>query len=790
MIRNYLKIAFRNLWKNKLFSFINIMGLGLAIPFALMALMQLQGSFEFDNFHPNSDKIYRIITDEKSNENGVSHYASSPYLLADNLRNNYTSVEKATKVVRQFGWELNNRLKNIHVNTIYVEPTFFEIFGFRLAKGSIPTDPNSLILSQETAQKFFNDSNPIGQFLTHPTYGSFKITGVLMPFKRGTQFRSDVMVSMATFEKFNADQLKPSSWAKLETHTFVKLASNAQPQALDLALVEISKKTNTFLSAAKKTNSFRKQALADISPNTEDLRYNPYVEDLQDIYFNFSIPFMILLLAGFNYTNLTLARSLSRSKEVGVRKVMGALRSQLILQFIAEAILIAFFSLLVGVVILQILKSSIHISWVTWEVENQTLIWCIFIAFTLFVGVLAGSLPAWILSSFQPVKVLKGNILPATFGKIGFRKVLIVIQFVVSLGFIFFMGHFYNQFKYMATENDNFNRKGIFNISLADKNYALLVDEISANKNVEKIGMVSVPFGGISTEYAIKSKPKDENIASYYYAADANFIDNMQLTILAGNNLPVSKSDSATNFVLLNERAVERLRLGTGTPQEAIGKAVFLNNSATASQIVGVVKDFCHFNYQFEKQPVVFQYNPAQFAVMAIRTNAQASKETFLTEMQRIWKKHYPYQQMGYSWFEQELYERYYPAEDMKMMGMAALVIIVIAVMGLLGMVTYSTEKRIKEIGIRKVMGASVWEIVKILSWSFMKLLIWAGIIAIPIGLAESWALDKLFTYYAGLNAGLMGVFFISILAIATFTIGYYAMRAASLNPVKSLRAE
>lgn len=788
MLKNYLKIAFRNLWKNKLFSFINIMGLGLAIPFALMALMQLQGSFEFDNFHPNADKIYRIITDEKSNENGVSHYASSPYLLGDNLRNSYTSVEKSTKVVRQFGWELNNRLKNIHVNTIYVEPTFFEMFGFRLAKGSIPTEPNSLILSQETAQKFFNDANPIGQFLTHPTYGSFKITGVLKPFKRGTQFRSDVMVSMATYEKFNADQLKPSSWAKLETHTFVKLAPNVQPQALDLALLEISKKTNTFLSAAKKTNSFRKQALADISPSTEDLRYNPYVDDLQEIYFNFTIPLMILLLAGFNYTNLTLARSLSRSKEVGVRKVMGALRSQLILQFIAEAILIAFFSLLVGVAILQILKSSIHISWVTWEVENQTLIWCAFIVFTLFVGVLAGSLPAWILSSFQPVKVLKGNILPATFGKIGFRKVLIVIQFVVSLGFIFFMGHFYNQFKYMATENDNFNRKGIFNMSLSDKNYALLVDEISANKNVEKIGLVSVPFGGISTEYAIKSKPKDENIASYYYAADANFIDNMQLTILTGNNLPVSKSDSATNFVLLNERAVERLHLGT--PQEAIGKAVFLNNSATASQIVGVVKDFCHFNYQFEKQPVVFQYNPAQFAVMAIKTNINAPKETFLAEMQSIWKKHYPYQQMGYSWFEQDLYERYYPAEDMKMMGMAALVIIVIAVMGLLGMVTYSTEKRIKEIGIRKVMGASVWEIVKILSWSFMKLLIWAGVIAIPIGLAENWVLDDLFTYYAGLNAGLMGVFFISILAIAIFTIGYYAMRAAVVNPVKSLRAE
>lgn len=788
MIRNYLKVAIRNLWKNKLFSFINIMGLGLAIPFALMALMQLQGAFEFDNFHPNSERIYRIITDEKNQENGTQHYASSPYLLADNLRNNYASVEKATKVVREFGWELNNQLKNIRVNTIYIEPSFFDIFGFRLAKGSIPMEPNSLILSHETAVKFFNDSNPIGQFLSHPTYGSFKITGVLKPFKRGTQFRSDVMVSMATYEKLNAEQLKPTSWERLETHTFVRLSPNASTQALDVALNEIAKKTNTLISKAQKSNTFRKQKLVDISPSTEKLRNNPYVEDMQDIYFNFTIPLMILLLAGFNYTNLTLARSLSRSKEVGVRKVMGAFRSQLITQFIAEAIVIAFLSLFVGVIILQIIKSSIHVNWVTWEVENQTKIWVLFIAFALFLGILAGSLPAWILSSFQPVKVLKGNVLPASFGKIGFRKVLVVIQFVASLGFIFQIGHLYNQFEYMATENENFNRKGIFNISLTAHNFALLANEVATNKDVEKIGFVSVPFGGISTEYAIKAKDKSKNIASYYYAADANFIENMGLNILAGTNLPKTESDTATNFVLLNEQALKRLHLGT--PQEAIGKAIYLNNSSKASQIVGIVKDFCHFNYQFEKQPVVFQYNPAQFHVMVVKTNSNTSKTDFLSDIRRIWKKQNPYQQLSYSWFEQELYERYYPAEDMKMMGMAALVIIVIAVMGLLGMVNYSTEKRTKEIGIRKVMGASVGEIVRILSWSFMKLLIWAGIIAIPIGFAESLVLDNLFTFYAGLNIGLMTIFFICIFCIAGSTIAYYAIRTANLNPVKTLRTE
>lgn len=786
MIRNYLKIALRNLWKNKLFSFINIMGLGLAIPFALMALMQLQGSFEFDNFHPNSDRIYRIITDEVSQEKGTTLYASSPYLLADNLKNNYACVQKATKVVRAFSWELNNPFKSLRVNTIYVEPTFFDIFGFKIAMGSIPTEPNSLVLSHEAAQRFFNDANPIGQILVHPNFGSFKVTGVLKPYKKQTQFRSDVVVSMATYDKYNPDAKGIQSWGKYETHTFVKILPNAQPEALDAAIADIAKSTNSNLVATKKSNSFRKQALADVSPSVEKLRFNPYVEDLQDIYFNFSIPLMILLLAGFNYTNLTLARSLSRSKEVGVRKVMGAIRFQLILQFICEAVIIALFALVIGVLMLYLMKQTIHVQWVTWEVDNQLIIWIIFIAFTLILGFVAGILPASILSKFQPVQVLKGSLMPASFGKVNLRKSLIVIQFVVTLGFVFQIGHMYNQFKYMATENDNFNRKGIFNISLVDKNYQLLINDIQKNKNVEKIGLASMPFGGVPSEQAIKTEKNAENTSSYYYAVDRSFIENMNLKFLAGQNLPTPQSDSAQNFVLINEKAVSKLRFGS--PQEAIGKTLYLNNSLV--QITGVLKDFCHFHYQYEKQPLVFQYNPSAFSILTIKVDESTNQDAFLTDMQSIWKKHYPYKEMGYSWFEKELYDRYYPVEDMKMMSVASMVIFVIALMGLIGMVTYSTEKRFKEIGIRKVMGASVWEIVKILSWSFMKLLLIAGLIAIPIGYLGGLFFNSIFTFNNGINISLMVYFFGLVLIIAILTIAYYTTKAALVNPVKSLKSE
>ena len=784
---NYIKIAFRNLWKNKLFSFINIMGLGLAIPFALLSLMQLRSSFEFDNFHPNSDRIYRIITDENSNEGGKVSYASSPFLLSDNLKNNYTCVEKATKVVRDFSWELTNRIKTIRVNTIYVEPTFFEIFGFSLANGSLPLEPNSLVLSHEMAQKFFNEVNPVGKILSHPTYGSFKITGVLKPFKKQTMFRSDVMISMATYTNSNQEAANPQSWASYKMYTFVKLQANAQPNSLDLALNEIAKKSNENIISAKKTNHFRKQAIKDISPSLEKLRFNPYVEDLADISSNFAIPLMILILAGFNYTNLTLARSLSRSKEVGVRKVMGAVRSQLIIQFICEAIMIALFALFVGIVILFLMKQTIHVQWVTWEVENQTIIWLVFLIFTLLLGILAGALPAWILSSFQPVSVLKGTLSPASFGKISFRKSLVVIQFVVTMVFIFFIGHMYSQFNYMATENENFNRKGIFNITLANKNYQLLINEISKNRNVEEVGLTSIPFGGMTAEFGVKANKKAKNEAAYYYAVDRNFIENMKLKFVAGQNLPISKSDSATNFVVINQKSVQRLHLGTS--QEAIGKTIILNN-ATEVQVVGIVQNFCHFNYQFDIQPLIFQYNPSQFQVLSIKTNEYTSEDDFLAEMKKLWKTNHPYQSMVYSWYERDMYDRYYPAEDMKMMSLASMVIFVIAIMGLLGMITYTTEKRTKEIGIRKVMGASVWEVVRVLSLSFIKLLLIAGLIALPIGYALGLFFLSIFTFHSNIDIGLMSLFFVMVFIIAISTIGYKSIKAALMNPVNSLRSE
>ncbi|NCU05047.1 MAG: ABC transporter permease [Chitinophagaceae bacterium] len=295
MISNFFKIAWRNLWKHKLFSFINIVGLGLAIPFALLSLIQVQSAFEFDNFHPYPERTFRIITDVTDNIGTKTKYALSPIALSNELQQGYPSVEKATFVVRDFGWEMNNRIKTIQLNSIYVEPSFFDMFGFPLLKGTRPVEPNTLVITQEKAEVFFGDSDPVGKILTHPDYGDFTITGVLKPFKRNTHFRSDVMLSMATYKRLKKDTL-PNS---LSAFTYVLLKEGANKKNLDAALVAVAGKMNRqpAFTSAKESFSFRKQNINKLAPDFEDLRGNSYIESLLDLSVNFGFALGLLFIS-------------------------------------------------------------------------------------------------------------------------------------------------------------------------------------------------------------------------------------------------------------------------------------------------------------------------------------------------------------------------------------------------------------------------------------------------------------------------------------------------------------
>ncbi len=782
MLKNYFKIAWRNLLKNKLFSFINIMGLGLAIPFALLSMMQVVHVFEYDNFHKNRHRTYRIITDVKDAGGSTTKYASSPFDVAEKLQNNYPALEKATHAIRDYSWNLTNRIKTIEVNAMYVDAAFFSIFDFVLEKGTVPQLPNTIALTHETAELFFGDADAVGNTLAHPDYGELTVTGVLKSYKPNTHLSSDVLVSMATYTAFN----KNNSPDQLSGNTYVLLKENALPKNIDAALASEENTRNKTTAATPERLHFRKQTLSQISPDFEQLETNPGVESLTDLSVNFFMALAIILLACFNYTNLTLARSLSRAKEVGVRKVAGAARYQLITQFIVESILVSLLALVTGFFVLQFMRGFIHVPWITWEVENNFLLWTVFILFTILLGALAGFIPARILSGFQPVKVLKGTASPASFGKINFRKSLVVVQFVVTALFIFLIANMYSQFKYMATDNENFNRKNIFNIAL-NGNYRLLQNDVALHKDVARVGLVSTPFGGTSATCNMKKESSETGNAASYYAANADFITNMKLQLIAGKNLSQTNADSATNFVVVNEQAVAAL--GLGTPQQAVGKAIILNNNQQVI-IEGVVKNFCYYIYQFATNPLVMQYNPAQFHVLSIQTKTAVDEIDFKASLQLLWKKYYPHEELAFSNYEKDLYNRYYPGADMRFMGLVCFVIFVIAIMGLIGIVTYNTEKRVKEIGIRKVLGASVAAILKTLSGGFVKLILVAACICIPLGYISGYYFIGIFAFNNGVNVGLMLLLFSLIFLVALLTIIINALKAATINPVKNLRSE
>lgn len=789
MLKNYFKIAVRSLWKHKLFSFINIVGLGLAMAFCFMQLIQVQSTFEKDSFHPFPDRTYRILTDAVGKDGETYSLASTPFPLGQKLLNEQSIVEKTVRINRSFGGNLSNGIKTLRTGGLYADPSYFEVFGFKLEKGKPPVEPRQVVLTHEMAGRFFGTADPIGKTLTNYEMGAFIITGVLAPLDHfQTHLKSDIVVSMATLPLIKTD-ITTENWLDYNTYTFVLLSKGTQRASLERALAEVAaanRKTVEFKEI--KGHTFREQALSEISPDYEGLLNNPYTEPIWKIGVSLLVPLIIIILAGFNYVNLTLTRSLSRAREVGVRKVAGARRGQLISQFLIETVIVALMALMIGYFGLLFMQTYIHVSWLTWEVNDTRMLWVIFIGFTLFTGFLAGILPARILSSYQPVQILKGELVPTGLGKFGFRKTLTIIQFVVALVFMTASGIMNSQFEYMATDNENFNRKNILNIPLtAESDFRLLSNEMSKQAGVKRIGLTSATFNESAGKAKLSKLTEKANASAqkeaFIYATDAGFIENMKLKFIAGDNIPAS-GDTSVHFVVLNQKATRAL--GWKNPKDIVGQTIMLNQSEVI--VSGVVKDFCIMRYELPVSSLVLAFDPGEIKVLSLEIEEGANHDQITAGLTKVWKKHHPHESFVYSWYEEQLYEDYSEGGDQRVTEIMLFIVFAIAVLGLLGMVTYSTGKRIKEVGIRKVMGASVAQIMHLLSVSFIKMIFVAAAIAIPLGYLLGSLFLNIFTYHAELGPRVFLVCLGSLLLIGLSTIGVQTYKAAITNPAETLR--
>ena len=797
MLKNFLKIAFRNLARNKMFSFINIFGLALSMSVCLIVLLRIKDQVGYDKFHPHPERTYRIITQVTNKQGSAYRLATTPLPLAGNLSRDYNFIEKSVWLYPFGSKNAITETKELNINAAFTDPGFFDVFGFTLNSGDEHTaliNPNSIVLNHETASMYFGKDDPIGKVLSFGEYGDFIVTGVMNKpaGKSHIDFQAFLSMSSVTaLERSGKLTSISEHWDDgISAYTYVTLKQNTSAKQLSKAVAQVSSLLMKDTKVqGKESFAFEIQPLNKIILGEEDLAYSiGNTGSRGKMLAEVGISFILLLSACFNYTNLSLARSLKRGKEVGVRKVAGAFRFQIFYQFIIESIFIALLSLGVALLLFKIIIDYLPFAG---ELIPQDPVYDIslfswFIGFSLFTGLLAGALPAWALSSFKPVEVLKNLSNIKLFGSNGLRKTLIVVQFALSLIIIVFTITFFKQFKYMANGDPGYNVKNIINIPLQGADYKLLSHDIAELKEIESISATSDNLGrGASGSIAIKQAKEKEPILTEYYDVDKNFINNMRLTLIAGNTFEDNIAGKEKQ-VIISEITQKILQFKT--PSEAIAKMIFINDT-TQVQIAGVIKDFYYRGMETPYGPLVLRNRPQEFKYLQVKY-AAANDKAIVALIESIWKKTNPHKPFEGSNLYDEIHGRKSAWGTVSMLGFLAIITITLACMGLLGMVVYNTETRKKEIGIRKVMGASVSGIITLLSKSFMRLVLLAGVIALPVSYALSYFFLTMFANRINISFGILASSFLIMLLISLITIGSHIYKVAIGNPVNSLRTE
>ncbi|WP_439559550.1 ABC transporter permease [Dyadobacter sp.] len=785
MLRNYVKIAVRNIWKQRLFAFINIFGLASGLMVCFLAIAHIKGALEYDHFHSNADRIYRIITDATSRTNDKTAFATSPLPLAGALENNYGIIEKSARAARTYGQVTANSRK-LDFLTFAVDQSFFQLFSYPLVSGQYPSKPGNAVISQKAAERLFGKMNPIGQVLDQEGTGTSIITGVVANPESHSHLRFEILFALTE------DQLSAfdgnDDWKEVSKgYTYVLLKRGTTQEQLNSILPAVAKTGSAALGTGPTSQlGFRAQALKSISPSTEDLMYSTYEPQISGLMGEMGVGLVTLLMAAFNYINLTLARSMSRAREVGIRKTSGALRWQLLGQFMAESVILSLLALALAYLMLEIVRPMSFVQqWLIGGVAWDWKLWGAIIAFSIVTGLLAGIVPARVLSGFQPAEVLRSQNGLKVIKGISLRKTLIVVQFAISLIAMITLVTVMRQQNYMATGDYGFRSENVLNIPLNALSYERLSNEAGKLAGVEQVSGISEPFGHYGQTSQIKTSRGAVNSASsFIFNVAPDFIPALNLSLLVGKNLP--NGSASGRFVFINEEAVRKFNLGNNA--EAVGKSLWLDDS-TEVQVAGVLRDFRFTSFNWKIMPLVLRQQTNGLGYMHVAV-APGAEEKVLAGIKAIWKKNSPYASFEGEWYDDFLYRRHSHFDDLSFMGLLLGISFSIACLGLLGMVTYNTQTRIKEVGIRKVMGAEVAQIIWLLSRDFVKLLLIAAIIALPLGYMAGFAFLFNFAYHVSIGFETFGLCVGVLLLLGGLIISTRTYRVATGNPVQALQNE
>ena len=808
MLRNYILVATRNVIRYKFFSAINIFGLAISIAISMAVIMLVADQMMYDRYNTKKDRIYRIVSRGVTNtgeDRGGNVTSTSPMTLREELLDNYTGLEKVVRLKRGFGnhWmEVEGQNVNIPLGGYFADPEVLSVFEYDLEEGDASTalvEPYSLVITKKAAKKLFKEPNPVGQSIKVGSLGTYTVTGVLKETEQKTHIAFEGLASMATVKSLSQGGLfrdEMEDWTNCWNGWTYIVTEPGKPRAeIEDYLFEIYKK---HIATIEDPNVFKVkfslQPLMEITPsNIMNNAIGPSLPWVV-VYFFAGLACVVMLTSCFNFTNLSIARALTRAREIGVRKATGAARYQIFSQFLIESVVIAVCALVIAGLLMMVLKPfMLQLNFARifrWDLQANYVVFGIFVIFSVIVGILAGFFPAVVLSGFQPVKVLKGLNDIKLISKTGLRKALLVAQFTLSLIFILTVIIMYHQLDFFLNKDYGFNMKENIMLRLNDTSAPALKAELLKYANVKNVaGASHIPAAGTMHGNGFKKRSEDKEWTDLNtFSVDEDYLDNIEVGLVAGNFYSSDAGESNKSDVVINEQAV--LALHYNSPADAIGQELIRQHDSLRFVIIGVVKDYNHGQLMNKIEPLALLYQPDQVTVLQVRYNGSYQEATKTIE--KAWAAVNPTLKVDYKGVEEEIKLFYNTVfgDIVHVVGLIATLAICISCMGLLGMATYTTETRLKEISIRKVLGSSNRQLVMLLSKGFFKLLM----IAVLIGIPASWFLNnmwlELMAYRIDVSAAMIGLGVLIMLVLGGLTIGSQTLRAAFANPVDNLKNE
>ena len=789
-------IAVRNLTRNKVFSFLNIGGLALGIAACIVTLLFVNNEFSFDHFHKNGERIYRL--DEVHNFKGSPEekVSLSMFPMAPTLQKDYPEIESAVRISDNDDITLKAGDKQLLPKSIInADSNFFKVFDFALIAGDKDkalNSPGGIVITESLAKSLFGKTNVIGQTLLvnrSGTFENFSVSGVLKTLPDNSHLQFDGLLPMQSIKM----QSWMNTWDANWVHTYLLLKKNADVNHLAKEFPAFEKK---YLGNQDANYKLFLQPLYSIHLDSGDIIHDNNYKKFSRSYVNIflAIALFVLLIAVLNFINLSTARATKRAKEVGIRKTIGSTRWQLIKQFTGEAMLFSFLAFILALIITMIalpFLNNIIKRDISLLAASSVYLWSIFLLSAIVIGILAGIYPALVISGYKPVKVLKGNTGMSFRGGYLFRNSLVVVQFVIASVLIVSTLLMLQQLNYIKNKDVGFNKDQVVVLSMnatSNKNYAVLKDELKKNPNILNVTafniMLGNEFGSMGSHYKT-DKGEIKNLTVSHLVVDVNYLDFFNIKLAAGRTFSKNFSDTAGHSYIINETLAKELEAKNpvGTPYAA-------NWIKQMGSVIGVAKDF-NFNSLHNKvAPMYISMQNWDYRSMAVKLK-EGGVDNGLAFIQQEWQKYVPDMPLNYTFLDEHINSLYQSDKEVSdVVSILTVLAILIACLGLFGVALYNVETRTKEIGVRKVLGASAGNITGLLSKQFLQPVLIALIIAFPIAW---WGINKWlqdFAYRISINAWVFIISGFMALVIAFLTISVQSIKAANANPVKNLRTE